>query len=256
MNHGTQHLRNRRLGEAIVPNRRGSNLQDILTLGTMKTRNPKRPHLKTGVLATLRKFGPRDFYTREDWLRKGLVQIPASTDEVLIVPSMLDGWGFVVDFYDPAFCGMVSEGMFKAAIRTANTVVQSLHCTNRAKETRSYTPILNVLLLVAIASIVLGFISLQTSFYKAALTSSLATISASLFALVVLLSLGLFLAVFCILEDRRLSEPQIMAKLNASLDDMNTSVFTKLGYQWRAGREFYWLEFRKIHRISSFKPED
>jgi hypothetical protein len=166
MNHGTQHLRNRRLGEAIVPNRRGSNLQDILTLGTMKTRNPKRPHLKTGVLATLRKFGPRDFYTREDWLRKGLVQIPASTDEVLIVPSMLDGWGFVVDFYDPAFCGMVSEGMFKAAIRTANTVVQSLHCTNRAKETRSYTPILNVLLLVAIASIVLGFISLQTSFLQ------------------------------------------------------------------------------------------
>ena len=128
---------------------------------------------------------------------------------MLVVPPTFDGWGFIVDFYNPAFCNGVSEDMYKSAIRQVNKIVMGAKCKNRQIESRNLTGLHNILFIFGLVVLVIGFVSIEAAVLRGTKSMMLYYVGGVCFVLVSLLSIGLFISIFVFKQETEVTETDI-----------------------------------------------
>ena len=203
---------------------------------------------RAGLLSANQTYKPSDFFTRENYINKQAEKIPHSTENVLIVPPIHDGWGYIVDFYDEKFCGPIGEELYKHAIRSVNKVIQTVKCKKRANETKNFTSLHNIMLVVGLVVLLGGFGLCEFGVLKKRTDNYFIYAAAGCFGAVGLLSIGLFLSIFVFKEDENPSEIEIFKMIAKQLEEMNSKYFQTLGYEWKTPSRFYWLELHRLKK--------
>lgn len=229
-----------RASKESLPKQSSSNLRKGYTL----TRGRKMR--RNGLQRNENMLLPNDFYNRGDFVSGRREKMPQSTDAMLVVPAMYDGWGFIVDFYDQSFCEGVSEEEFKDAIRAVNKEIQSTLCKNRANEVKNMTGLHNYLLFTGLLVLVLGFGILMSTVMSDKKSLMMCYVGLGCFALVGLLSIGLYLSIFMFKQEEELPETEIYNKVSKILEDLNNTRFKQAGLAWKTKARFFWLELHKI----------
>jgi hypothetical protein len=209
---------------------------------------------RNGLHSTTQTLQPKDFFTRQDYVAGRKENLPQSTESILIVPPIYDGWGFIVDFYNPNFCEGMDEEVFKQSIRQINRTIQQTLCRNRANETKNFTFLHNILLFTGLLVLLLGFIILIMNVLRSDSSKYLCYLGIGLFAIVGMLSIGLFLSIFFFKQEEDLKETELYNKISKLLEDMNADYYRSRGFQWKTKSRFMWLELHKIKRLDALPP--
>lgn len=200
---------------------------------------------RNGLQKTVNTLLPQDFYNRGDYIAGKRETTPQSSSSMLVVPSMYDGWGFIVDFYDPEFCQGISEDDFKSAIRSVNKVIQSTLCKNRANEIKNLTSLHNILLFTGLCVLLAGFGLLLSTVMSNDKSLLKCYIGLGCLALVGLLSIGLYFSIFMFKQEEELPETELYNKICRILEELNNGKFRNAGLAWKTKARFMWLELHK-----------
>ena len=222
---------------------------------------PKQPMLgkkkmvgrRAGLLSSNQTYKPSDFFSRENYINKQVEKIPTSNDNMIVVPPIYDGWGYIVDFYNEEFCSPLTEDQYKSAIRRLNRCIQSIRCKRRSNEIKNFTFLHNIMLILGLAILIIGFSVCEYAVLKEKSEKYYFYGAAGCFLIVGLLSIGLFLSIFVFQEDESISEVEIHKNLSKEIESINNTGFRQAGFEWKIPTKFYWLE---LHRIRKTQGEN
>jgi hypothetical protein len=234
--------KNKNLGDLMGVHKSSGNIKKGYTM--KKVRGTRR----NGLHSTTQTLQPKDFFTREDFVAGQKENIPQGSESMLVVPPMFDGWGFLVDFFNPVFCEGIQEDVYKDTLRQVNKVIQQTLCRNRANEAKNHTSFHNILLFTGLFVLLAGFVSLMMGVLRSEASNMLCYMGIALFAVVLLVALGLYFSIFFFRQEEDLKETELYNKISKLLEDWNANYYKGRGFQWRTKARFMWLELHKIRR--------
>eukprot|EP01017_Pseudomicrothorax_dubius_P030132 TRINITY_DN3728_c0_g1_i1.p1 TRINITY_DN3728_c0_g1~~TRINITY_DN3728_c0_g1_i1.p1 ORF type:complete len:231 (-),score=57.82 TRINITY_DN3728_c0_g1_i1:163-855(-) len=198
----------------------------------------KEPSMATGQKGN---FNPESVQTRAERLKH--IEIPESTDDIIIVQPNLEALGFRYNCYNPILQGYgISRDDFDHTVRECTRICEFVWRKKKLEENAEYMPILRYILILAFI-FVLGSFGLLSQI-AASENEDGTIITLALICIALATTLSIFVIVKAMLSRPEFInlEPEIFAKLSSYLNSQNDTIYRSKGLHWQVQDTFYWLE--------------
>jgi len=176
--------------------------------------------------------------------RAALLDIPDTTPEVVIVKPNNEGLGFRFNCYNESILGdIISRSEFNNTVRGAHKIVESMYLRKKYEETAEYIGAAKFAVKLAFLLVMTIIVCLLVYVYADEYYPAVGNAILGLIIFTAALILLGILKTFCTAPKFVNIEETTMTKLKQFFDQENIS-YRKKGFEWKIGKDYYWLELR------------
>ena len=183
---------------------------------------------------------------RKDIFDKKII-VPESSEKYLIVKPIYDTIGYQVKGWEFGFFrGRLTEERYYSTIRMANRIVQSQWCKRKNMKLEGPAEMAKKGFLVAVVLLCIGFLFMVYTFDSDEKGNMATYVAFGCFGIALFLAIYFFFVAMSLDGDAMDFSSKTSSLLKKYLNSENKLIYNRFGFDWRIGKDFYWLEIHKM----------